>query len=351
MRFFLQKKISTETFSNLSYFVENHQYAHLFQHPSWTSVKKATLSLSYLYFWGEDENSGEIKMSALIRRHGLPGIRWAKYRIYRGPVCAEKQLMSEGILNLVALLKEKGAVSIQLNPFWPQPEAECIENSLSAMGFSPLPFDQGSHSSTLIIKLNQDDKTIFKGFRRFTQQRINKAHKSGLEVALAESENDIHNFFKLYNTLAVEKHMRQIAESFFINIWNVWIKNKKFGVFLITRYQGEIVSGLVVLKHNTRAVAHYSDSEFQKFPKLAKSQPTHWEAIRWAKKNQCTVYDLGGYVPHAPEESPFYGVNQFKRGFSKKQQDFVREHLYIAVPSRYWFLGQLAKLKRKLKTS
>ena len=343
MRYFLQKVLSNKTLSDLSNFIENHQHGHLFQHPSWTVIQKSSPLLPFLYFWGEE--SGKIRIAALIRRHRLPGLGWAKDSISRGPVCDDQEVLQEGILNLITLLKKKGSVSIQLNPFWPQPEADLIEKKLSSAGFSPLPLEQGLYSSTLIIDLNQDEEEIFRGFRRFTRQKINKAYKNGLEVAPANNENDIHVFWELYDKLAVEKHMRQIPELFFIKLWRTLIENKDKGVFLITRYQDEIVSGLLVLKHNARAIAHYSASEFQKFPKLAKSQPTHWEAIKWAKTNQCTVYDLGGYQPGALEGSPLYGVNQFKRGFSKKQEEFVRDHLYIISPARYRLLSWLERLK------
>jgi lipid II:glycine glycyltransferase (peptidoglycan interpeptide bridge formation enzyme) len=201
----------------------------------------------------------------------------------------------------------------------------------------------------LVIDLNQNKEDIFKGFRRFTRQRISKAYRSGIEVTTADNENDIHAFWKLYNALALEKQMRQIPELFFIKLWRNLIKDKENGVFLIARYQNEIVSGLIVLKHNTRAVAHYSASESKRFSKLAKSQATHWEAIQWAKQNHCAVYDLGGYLPGASEGSPLYGVNQFKRGFSKKRQDYVRNHLVIISPVRYRLLSWLERLKNGIR--
>jgi len=259
MRYFLQKDLSRETLSDLSNFIENHQYGHLFQHPSWTTIQRSRPHLPFLFFWGEE--SGKIRIAALIRRHRLPGLGWAKDMIGRGPVSDDKEVLKEGILNLVGLLKKKGSVSIQLNPFWPQPEVDPIEKYLATLGFTPLPLTQGHYSSTLIIDLSQNEKDIFRGFRRFTRQRIKKAYKSGLEVTLADSENDIHAFWDLYDTLAVEKHMKRYSESYFMKLWRNLIKDKDSGVFLITRYQGEIVSGLIVLLHNTRAVAHYSASK------------------------------------------------------------------------------------------
>jgi lipid II:glycine glycyltransferase (peptidoglycan interpeptide bridge formation enzyme) len=127
-------------------------------------------------------------------------------------------------------------------------------------------------------------------------------------------------------------------------LWHTFLERKANGIFLLTRYEQEIVSGLIVLKHNNRAVATFSASEHQKFPKLPKSQPNHWHAILWAKENQCKVYDLGGYLPNAPEGSPLDGVNKFKIGFSKQQEDLVSEHEIIFSPTKYQFLSKMENM-------
>jgi lipid II:glycine glycyltransferase (peptidoglycan interpeptide bridge formation enzyme) len=40
-----------------------------------------------------------------------------------------------------------------------------------------------------------------------------------------------------------------------------------------------------------------------------------WEAMRWARAQGCTTYDLWGAPDEASEDDPLWGVYRFKSGF------------------------------------
>jgi lipid II:glycine glycyltransferase (peptidoglycan interpeptide bridge formation enzyme) len=345
MQYFLKESLSEQEKERMSSFVKNNPYGNLYQHPLWPSIFDTKQLTPFMYFWGEE--SGNIKVSALIHRHRLPVLGWAKDTISRGPVCANANDLHESITYLIKLLKAKGSTSLQMNPYWPYPEAEEVETMLSALGFSALPATSGLHSHTLVVDLQKSERDIIKGFRRFTRERLKKAEKMGMSVCHVQNEIEIHTFWKLYNKLASDKQIKIHSENYFIRLWHTFLKNKTNGIFLITYYEQEIVSGLIVMKHNNRAVATFSASEHQKFPKAPKSQPNHWHAMIWAKENKCMLYDLGGYLPNAPEGSPLEGVNQFKIGFSKHQEDLVREHEIIFYPTKYQFLSRIEDIVRR----
>lgn len=349
MQYFLKDALTEKEESLLCSYISNNEHGNLYQDPHWPSIFELNRFTQILYFWGEQ--SGEIKVSALVHRHKVPLIGWAKDTVSRGPVCSDANDLHDSICNLIKLLKAKGSISLQLNPYWSFPQAKEVENILSSFGFAPLPLDKGLHSHTLVINLQQSENEIYKSFRRFTREKLKKAAKLGMEVTPVENESEIQVFCKYYNKLASEKQFKLLPESFFIRLWYTYLKDQSNGVFLITRYDNKIISGLIVLRHNSRAVATFSASDDEGFPKIPKSQPNHWQAVKWAKENNCTLYDLGGFLPGAPEGSPLYGVNQFKIGFSKKQDDLVREHQRIFSPVRYrLLLKMIATLKHKIAT-
>jgi lipid II:glycine glycyltransferase (peptidoglycan interpeptide bridge formation enzyme) len=345
MQYYLKKGLNEQEKERLSSFVKKNPYGNLYQHPLWPSTFNTNTLMPFLYFWGEE--SGDIKVSALIRRHRVPVLGWAKDTISRGPVCANANVLNESISYLVNILKAKGSTSLKMNPYWSYPEAKEVENVLSTLGFSALPPSSGLHSHTLIVDLQKSENDIYKSFRRFTRERLKKAEKIGMTVSSVQNEDEVHEFWKLYNKLATEKQLRNISENYFIRLWHTFLEQKTNGIFLITRYEQEIVSGLIVMKHNNRAVATISASEHQKFPKAPKSQPNHWHAILWAKNNKCTLYDLGGYLPNAPKGSPLDGVNQFKIGFSKLQDHLICEHENIFHPTKYRFLSRIEDMVRR----
>jgi lipid II:glycine glycyltransferase (peptidoglycan interpeptide bridge formation enzyme) len=342
VQYFLKETLNDDEKKRLSTFVTNNRYGNLYQHPAWTGIADNTRITQFIYFWGEE--SGNIKVSALINRHRLPVLGWTKDTIRRGPVCDNSNILRDSITHLVQLLKAKGSTSLQLNPYWPYPEANAVEKTLQAQGFSELPATKGLHKHTLIIDLQKSEKEIYKGFRRFTRERIKKAEKLGMTVRPVQNESEVKSFSLLFNKLATDKQIRNLSEKYFVRLWHAFLKDKTNGIFLITRYEEEIVSGLIVLRHNTRAVATFSASENQKYLKIPKSQPNHWHAILWAKENKCNVYDLGGYLPNAPEGSSLEGVNQFKIGFSKQQEDLVGEHESIFYQKKYQFLSKIERM-------
>jgi lipid II:glycine glycyltransferase (peptidoglycan interpeptide bridge formation enzyme) len=92
---------------------------------------------------------------------------------------------------------------------------------------------------------------------------------------------------------------------------------------LMAEYQGELLAGVMVFAHGPRAWYFYgasSDSHRNRMPAYL----LQWEAICWAQKAGCLVYDLWG-VPDedlAQLEAGFtsrsdglWGVYRFKRGF------------------------------------
>ena len=343
MRYFLRDYLTTEESERLGRFVIENPHGNWFQHPTWERVEGGSSLTRSVYFWAEE--AGEIKASALVRRHRLPGLGWAKDTVDRGPVCADPDVLREAILELTRLLQAKRSVSLKLNPYWQQPAAAQVEADLAAMGFRPLPTGRGVHSTTLVIDLAPDEQDILRGFRRSTRRAIAKAEAMGVSVAPAKDELDIQAFCLLHKKMAVAKSLRPIDQDYLIRLWRELLIGEEHGIFHVARYQGEIIYGAISLKHGTRLVGAHAASEPQKFPKVPKCHLAYWRGIQWAKEQGCAVYDLGGYLPDAPEGSPLYNINRTKRGFSRKQVHLVREHERVFSPHRYRLLSWLQALR------
>jgi len=347
MRYYFREHLTNEEAKRLNQFVSRNLHGNIFQQTRWVRVRGETRFTPFVYFWGEEE--GVLNVSALIRRHRLPGLNWVKDIVDRGPVCSDPDVLREAISELVRLLEGRGSVSLKLNPYWQHPSATQVELDLVQMGFRSLPAERGHHSSTLIIDLSPNEREILRGFRNFTRQRINRALKMGVHVTAVKNEREVNAFCQLYKKMAVIRSIEPLSEDFLARLWRELLHGKEHGLFLIARYQGEIISGLVVLKHGMRAVYTYGTSELQNFIEVPKSQLTHWRAIQWAKGRGCSVYDLGGYLPNVSKESQAYRINQFKIGFSKKRINFVQEHERIFLPVRYLILSWLETARKRIR--
>jgi lipid II:glycine glycyltransferase (peptidoglycan interpeptide bridge formation enzyme) len=60
-----------------------------------------------------------------------------------------------------------------------------------------------------------------------------------------------------------------------------------------------------------------------------------WEAMRWAKEQGCTVYDMWGAPDQFDETDPLWGVYRFKRGYGGEVTLTIGAWDYPASSFRY----------------
>ena len=91
----------------------------------------------------------------------------------------------------------------------------------------------------------------------------------------------------------------------------------------MAEFEGEPIAGLMVFRRGEKAYYFYGASSNQ-HRNLMATYLIQWEAIRWAKGQGCTSYDLWG-IPEADpatleaefqqRQDGLWGVYRFKRGF------------------------------------
>lgn len=348
MDYYLVEQLTGEQAAALSTFVESSAHCHLYQHPEWVWVSGKTQPRQYLYFWGQQ--NGEITVSALIRHMRLPLIGWSMDSVERGPVCDDPDLLIEATRHLAAMLRARGSASLMVNPFWTQPDAAAIETGLARMGFAVVERDSAPHSHSLVIDLSQSEEELLASFRKSTRQALRRSEKMGVVVTSARDENDAEAFWQLYQHSARLKGLQCMEREYAVRLWRRFIADPRYGRLLLARYQDELISADITLRHGIRAEDIHGPSRTDILPEVPKNHLCVWEAIRWAKASGCATFDLGGYAPDAPPGSPLASVNEFKLGFSKTIIQLVREHRLIMQPGIHHLLALLHRLRRVLIT-
>lgn len=327
-------------------FLETSGHGHLRQHPAWVRVSGKTRRGLYWYFWGEE--GGQIRVTALVRRLVLPALGWAQDWVERGPVCDDPDLLMESTGRLCGHLQRTGGVDLIVNPYWWAPDVERVEAGLSSLGFAPWGRPGGPHDHTLVIDLTPAEEEIRMSFRKAIRHALRRAEELGLEVTPARDEQDMDAFWLAFRQMAEQKHIGALENEYLMRLWHELLSDQSRGLCLIARYQGEVVAGNIVLRHGHRVEELHSPSLPGKFSDVPKKHLCVWEAIRWARAQGCTIYDLAGYTPDAAEGSALAGINQFKMGFSKTAVTLVREHRYIADPGRTDILLRILWLRSRL---
>jgi lipid II:glycine glycyltransferase (peptidoglycan interpeptide bridge formation enzyme) len=235
----------------------------------------------------------------------------------------------------------KGPLGDNWNPLWPEIDAICHrkkcvflkiepdswlhdnEKPDNSSNLIPNSFIRSSHSiqplRTLIIDITGNESQILGQMKQKTRYNINLAIKKNVMV---KSHPNLGTF---YNLMEITGQRDQFG------IHNLAYYQRAYDLFhahdqcelLLAEYEGSPISALIVFRVGNRAWYFYgasSNLHRERMPNYL----LQWEAIRWARSQGCSEYDLWG-VPDvdfksleatfATRSDGLWGVYRFKRGF------------------------------------
>jgi lipid II:glycine glycyltransferase (peptidoglycan interpeptide bridge formation enzyme) len=314
-------EISTQEWEE---FVSHHSNVHVLQSPQWGGFKAS-------FDWHVTHvRIGEVGAQILFRR--LPfGISFAY--IPKGPVPSklegpERPSRGSSTSNdfkhwdqlwpeVDEICRSRRVVFLKVEPdLWE-------EVGLSSGQVMPKGFRLSSHSiqppRTLVVDLQAPEDQILGHMKQKTRYNIRLSLRKGVIV---RPSSDIETFYQMMHATAerVEfeihnlEYFRQAYERF-----------HPYGMceLLFAEYEDEPLAALMVFSNGRRAWYFYGASTNVQRNRM----PTYvlqWEAMKWARAQGCTEYDLWG-VPDTDQgtlEAQFtkrrdglWGVYRFKRGF------------------------------------
>lgn len=298
------------------------------------------------------ERDGEFAGAAQVLLRPLP-LGYALAYASRGPIVdlataasPERAALVDGLENLC---RRRRAVMLKVDP--------CVtaeqERALLACGARKLVTRDGRFGGTqprfvMRLDLTPGPDAVFGNFKSDYRNRIRKSERRGIEVRCAESDADWHGFYALLRETAARQSFSVRAESYFQAIREELRGACEARVFLSER-EGRMVGGILCVRYgrtvwylyggmNDEGRDHYCGYLMQ------------WRAMEWAFETECTVYDFRGVAPPDAVDSPLYGLNKFKSGFSPELVEWVGEYDLVLNPLAYRLVtGLLPTAKRLLK--
>jgi peptidoglycan pentaglycine glycine transferase (the first glycine) len=281
--------------------------AHLLQTAAWGELK-ASFNWSPRFF-----RIGDAGAMLLFRR--LP-FGFSIAYIPRGPIGHSD--WNSFWAQIDGLCQQERAIFLRVEPeIWQPATAEHIIECLP--GF--VPSDQTVQPpSTIRVDLQASEDDILMAMKPKTRYNIRLAERKGVTV---RSSSDVGAFHRMMQTTGQRDGFGIHTLAYYQRAYDLFAPQGSC-VLLIAEYKGQALAGLMAFKHGETAWYFYGASTDQERNRM----PTYllqWEAMRWAKRGDCKVYDLWG-VPDYPEnmlEKSFmersdglWSVYRFKRGFS-----------------------------------
>ena len=235
----------------------------------------------------------------------------------------------------------KGPLGTGWDPLWPEIDAVCrtmhcvflkvepdfweVEegNGGNPHGDIPPGFIRTNHTiqpqRTLVIDLAGEESQILGRMKQKTRYNINLALKKNV---IARAHTDLTAFYELMKATGQRDQFGIHSLEYYQRAFDLFHAHDQCQL-LLAEFENAPISALIVFRIGNRAWYFYgasSDLHRDRMPNYL----LQWEAMRWAKSQGCTEYDLWG-VPDenldtleanfSTRNDGLWGVYRFKRGF------------------------------------
>ena len=254
------------------------------------------------------------------------------------------------VLNdLQAFARKQGAIFLKLDPDVvlgrgvPHSEEDVTENSgqvvmsdLKRRGWV-YSSDQIQFRNSVLVDLTSTEDEILMRMKPKTRYNVRLASKKGVTVRVGNVD-DLPALYKMYAETSVRDGFVIRSEEYYMTVWKLFMQSTVHGqpstVPLIAEVDGEPVAAIFLFMFSGRGYYVYGMSRNAHREKM----PTYllqWEAMRHAKSNGCTAYDLWGAPEVFDESDSMWGVYRFKEGLGG---DVVRTlGAYDFAPNKLWY--------------
>jgi lipid II:glycine glycyltransferase (peptidoglycan interpeptide bridge formation enzyme) len=172
---------------------------------------------------------------------------------------------------------------------------------------------------TVIVDLKAGDEQLLAGMSSTARYNVRMSERRGVKAQEASSA-ELPTWYRMYAATArrhgLESHPRSYFQRLFRtprgdSPWSARIR------LLIARVGGAAAAGMVLALSGERAVYLFGAS-LRRHSRLAPSHRLQWRAMKLAKREGCTSYDLFGIPPSTQAAHPAHGLLRFKTGFGGK---------------------------------
>jgi len=255
--------------------------------------------------------------------------------------------------DLQSFARKQGAIFLKLDPDVvlgrgvPHSEEDVTENSGQAVRSDlkrrgwVYSSDQIQFRNTVLVDLIAAEDEIMMRMKPKTRYNVRLAEKRGLAVR-AGRVDDLPMLYKLYAETSVRDGFVIRDENYYLGVWKLFMSNLETlkhtnlpaCVPLIAEVDGEPVAAIFLFMFAGRAYYVYGMSLNLHREKM----PTYllqWEAMKRAKANGCSAYDLWGAPENFDESDSMWGVYRFKEGLGG---EVVRTlGAYDFAPNKFWY--------------
>lgn len=214
-----------------------------------------------------------------------------------------------------------------------EPVGQAVQAELSARGWR-YSGEQIQFKNTVLLDVSASEEAMLARMKQKTRYNVRLAEKKGVHVRVGASA-DFGMLYKMYAETSVRDGFVIRDERYYQTVWTRFTQ-QGLAEPLIAEVAGEAVAAVFLFAFAGRAYYVYGmsrDAHREKMPTYL----LQWEAMKWAKARDCSVYDLWGAPDVFDERDSMWGVFRFKEGLGGQvvrtlgAWDFVPNPLWYAL--------------------
>lgn len=329
------------------------------------------------YEWGEIKGRGEWEPLRLIvedetgtpqaalsiLKRKIPVINKTIFYAPRGPVGdINNWTLLDFLFNAAKNLgHQHKAIFLKIDPDIPIEHAT-FSDYLRTRGFQASDKGEGFEGVqprfVFRLDIRPDEETLFSNLHQKTRYNVRLASKKGVEIREDCGKDELPTFYQILQETTERDKFLVRPYNYFNLLWDYLTPPGYLKLFM-AYYQGQPIAGTLAFLYGDKAWYIYGASS-NRHRNVMPNYLLQWTMIKWAKANNCTMYDFRGVPGHVPEDHPLYGLVRFKKGFNGDYTEFIGEYDIIYSPFFYklWTnlepfyqknIRRLIALKKKLR--
>ena len=316
------------------------------------------------YEWGEIKGCGEWQPIRLllenerqepqgaitILKRSIPRLGKAIFYAPRGPVGdIHNPVMLDALFNEVKLLAKKHrAVFLKIDPDVPAQDKLFFEY-LQSRGFVSTEKGEGFEGvqpkHVFRLDIRADEETLFEQCHQKTRYNIRLAQKKGVTIHEDCSKDELPVFYEILKETTERDKFIVRPYGYFSDLWDYLVPPGYIKLFM-AYYEGKPIAGTLAFLFGDKAWYIYGASS-NSHRNVMPNYLLQWTMIKWAKANNCKLYDFRGVPGNLAEDNPLYGLFRFKKGFNGEYTEFIGEYDLIFSPLFYRLWTILEPLYQK----
>jgi lipid II:glycine glycyltransferase (peptidoglycan interpeptide bridge formation enzyme) len=325
--------------------------AHILQTAEWAAFKHRQTGWQAEQVVIRDEHNLPIGAAhVLTRRIGPLAVMYAP----KGPLLdyANPQTVERMLETLQGLAKRRRAIWLKIDPDVPiaygepntpedQPAAvgQQVVARLQARGWR-FSESQVQFRNSIVIDLTRSEDELLAQMGQGKRRKVRYGPKHGVTVRTG-SIDDLPLLYRLYAETGTRDGFITRPYAYYLDEWGTMLQAGLAHV-LIAEVE-RVAVGHVILFHFGQTCWYFTGASVSD-PAMRRLMPSdllQWEAMRWAKAQGYTVYDMYGAPNDFSETDPMWGVYDFKRDFGGQVVRGIGAWDYAPIPPLYWAYTQL----------